>query len=171
MYREDVHASAEAAADVAERLSEMVHEALSDHDGKLDAAIEQFIDRCELEPTLMLGVLGKLWRVEATAYFRRVWLSAQGRKLREGVNLVRNDREQKRERAARVELGLLGEIMIEGKPLAICTRAEVAFDQQRSGHRARFLGSLVDLLPTDDAIVKDHITPTQAAKLMQAAAA
>lgn len=73
----------------------------------------------------------------------------------------------KRSTATRVELGLLGDMKINGKALAFCTRQEVELEQQRMTKFAKFYEGVLAAMPAQaSAMVKDHISPKDAKALM-----
>lgn len=138
------------------------------------AAFEEWLPEIETDADLVIAVVGRqVWQQAATAFLRREMLSNRGRAMhrvqQETAGFVQasvprpsGDRISK---AVEVELGILGTVMIGTKQLAFCTKAEVVAEQRRSKSRAEFLAAIVELLPADDAVVKDFITPKKASKL------
>jgi hypothetical protein len=165
------------ATDPLTRAREMAAETLEAYHESWDA-LEQWRGEVELDPKLIIAVVGqKNWERVAADFFTKVKLRPHAKRMRDAqiVNAqVYAERafekpaeptRKLRNTAIKVELGILGQVTIDGKELAYCTKAEVLAEQKRSTSRATFLAAIAELLPTDDAVVKDFVTPTAAKKI------
>jgi hypothetical protein len=150
-----------------QRLHALAHEAVAAQGEPNDAAREAFRGAIEEEVELILAVVGDKWPDICNATFRRILLSAHGRQLATGAKMPPHG--QRRKAAVAAEMGLLSDYQINGKPLGICTRAEVVAEQGLAVTRATFLYAICKLLPRDDAVVKDHVSSAQAAELLRQA--
>lgn len=177
MIHADTHVGrTEAPEDDTARARRMAVEALEETSDSW-GALDQWRDEIETDPALVIAVIGRqVWEQRARDFFTKCKLSPHARQMRQAqiVNAeTYRDRAyekpeptaEARKTAIRCELGILGTVTIGDKALAFCTKAEVVAEQRRSASRATFLAAIAELLPTDDAVVKDFVTPKRAKKL------
>jgi hypothetical protein len=159
---------------IAERLSELCREACAENEHDADSAFEQWRDAVELEVELILRVLGADWQVYARQYFGKLRWRPSGKDLNEGshtedAHAKAAATRARRKAAIEVELGLLTRIMVGGKVLGACTKAELEAEAHRRRVKVMFLASIAELLPEAGSVVANFVTPIKAFELHQLA--
>ncbi len=152
-----------------ERLRDLAHETLADHEGRLDDALAAFTDAVSADPDLLVALIGEdVVSRKAGDYLRLVKASPHGRELgKAALERSPEDRHQDdgKRRLRRELTGLLGSYMVGGKPLGIVTRAELVAAAEVDERNGKFKRALVAKLPSDDAVVGHHVTAKVAQQL------
>lgn len=152
-------------------LRDLAEELLAENEGNVGECLTEFRDRVELDVELIKALLGREWPRAVETYLRSVRYAAAGADLNKAAKnpplAERHDQDDKaRKRALKSELGgLLWKMIVGDKALALCNRVDVTRARDENGRHFKFLSRVAEALPEDNALVRDHLTNKQAAKL------
>lgn len=151
-----------------DRLDELLREACNENGTDLVAAFAQWRDHVELYPELILRVVGEQWQRISRDYFHARRLQPAGSDLVRGAmnpESLAGAVNKRRATAIAAELNLMSSITVGGRPIGICTKAELESEGNRRLVKGRFLLAVAERLPDPDKQVQDFLTVAELRQL------
>jgi hypothetical protein len=152
------------------QLRDLALDVLADNDGEFEVSLEAFQgELLSRDVAFLRACMGDQLFVKVTTdYLRLARASAHGRVLGQGaMQRVKGEVSQdaRRRRLGREINGMLLSYQVAGKPLGVCTKAELVASAASDIVHSKFKTAVAKVLPTDEAIVAHHLTAQAAKKI------